>query len=235
MAKVFWNKLGSDAQILASEVGVNGTIPGSPTYAACKFDDGVELIHGGVWSSPIIEFTNAFNSAKGTFDFYFKSYFDSTFVGEIDLLQSYNGTTIAADGYFDVRFSSVGGVPKWCILMYSPPNSGSAPASCYYFDVDTAFSSGDKVHVGVSFDNSLGATEKIKVIVNGTQQSFFLENASDSWTDSDLDIVLGIGYGANHIIDDLVIWDDVKTDFSDRIYEGRVAPASGKQSRVIWF
>ena len=43
MGCVLWNKLGSDTEVTSSEIGPNGTKIGTPTYAAAKFGNGIDI------------------------------------------------------------------------------------------------------------------------------------------------------------------------------------------------
>ena len=40
-----YNSLGSDEEVAKSRIGPDGALTGTPTYAACKFDDGIAFLN----------------------------------------------------------------------------------------------------------------------------------------------------------------------------------------------
>jgi hypothetical protein len=65
---ILHNKLGSVAEVGASEIGPNGVIGGAPTYHAVKFDNGVLIDTSGEY----ILFQNLLVGNKGIIEYWFK-------------------------------------------------------------------------------------------------------------------------------------------------------------------
>ncbi|MFC1517960.1 LamG-like jellyroll fold domain-containing protein, partial [Candidatus Margulisiibacteriota bacterium] len=214
-----WNRLGSDAQVTGSEVGVNGSISGggSGTYASVKHGNG---IYGGTGDgsakSGTLVMDDAFNTGLGTIEFWAKptySYDDSAYH---DFLDGYKGSVVGADGNFEIRHHNDNTMH---IFFYSPPGSGSAPYSEYIFTIDDTWSANEVIHMAVSFDKDAGAESKIKLYINGNAQTFSSAVSDQTWTAYDADITSGY-YSPDVYIDNIKIYNYAKTDFSDRFYEG---------------
>lgn len=214
MNKVFWNKLGTLAQVQASEVGPNGVQHGTIAYAAGKFDNGVQDCE----SVNYPQFPEVIGLGKFTADLWYVPSLNSSSSTYRDILN--NGPTPDPVG-------------SWGLYIFEMANTLRValelPGFYSYYDFPITYTASDQVHYGFPLNKDAANGQRMRFFLLGVEQTASSIYNDNAWTpalalsDFCVSTVWGRLYG---VVDDLVIWDDVKTDFSDRIYEGRVAPAA---------
>lgn len=221
MNKEIWNKLGELAQVQFSEIGPNGIQHGTIAYAAGKFDNGVQ--NCGSVNYP--QFPEVISLGKFTADLWY--------IPSLDSSSGIYRDIICSHPYADPSES-------WAFYVFEYANtfriSMEFPGFFSYYNFPTSYSATDQVHYGIAINKDAADGQRMRFFLNGVEQTPFEIVNDNAWTpvfaksDFCISTVWGPVYG---VIDDLVIWDDVKTDYSDRIYEGRVAPPSLKRF-IIW-
>jgi hypothetical protein len=196
--------LGSDAQLTTPYIGTALTKVGTPTYESVKFGNGIV---GN--SSNYAKFS--VNSGRGTIEFYCKMAIN------YNTLVNTNFTTTTGNGGINFYQSNQGYIGCW---IYSD-SGNSQPASGYSFNYENLWSTDDILHIALTFDNSLGANEKIKVYINGVIQPFraILAGFDQVWTPSYIEHTICNSATPIGSMDNIKVYDYVKTDFSDRFDE----------------
>lgn len=219
--RIFWNKLGFDAEVDASEIGANGTRTGTITYAAGKFDNGVN----GADGSNYITFASALTTLElCTFDFWFKPNYSSTAAGAKDIINT----------GFDP-------VTSWGFYSYYNGSGGIAcaieiPGQYTVYTFPITFASGDLLHLGLVLKSAGAAGSRMRLFKDNVEieESGIVNDAA--WTLGGRNLVIAPVMGTvQGVIDDLVVWDDEKTSFADRNDEGRVSagPAAATYTKII--
>jgi hypothetical protein len=219
MAKISWYKLGSAAQLI-DELSLGPTFSwvGASTYNPCQFDDGSYSNNSGNY---------LLSAAESNFD----------------------ANNNVVDAWYNFDFSATDGVPsdaashvlfEWNISAANRIlwhfeanrfNMGVKVANIwynFYITTNLTFSSSTNTHFGLVYKRAgidSGSNTR-RLYLNGVNiASTNVTPASQSSTNGTYRICSGVGFWElDGIIDDLVLYDDEKTDFSDRIYEGRVEP-----------
>ena len=223
---VLWNKLGSDYEITHSEIGPNGVIQqGGPAilYDTVQFGEGINVLGTGDAPSPTAVTFNPstvgnFNGNKGTLSYWVKPYHDSNYNG---IARWANWANIRGFGphiYWlgrdrAIRFG-ICAKPFDCTYgrgVINVPNSAFS------------FRSGEIFHVALAWDRDGidGTSDTLRAYINGE-----LHGAEAEMWEPDLlvsTIIIGRSdYEQMAAIDNLVIWDYAKTDFSDRFNENPI-------------
>jgi hypothetical protein len=217
MNRIEWNKLDSASSSSSPEIGTAWSV-GSPTYTTggvAKFGDGLVGSSSGIYKGI------ASGLQKISLDFWINPSIDNS---------GYQYWFVSAGT--QIQIYTYGG--NIVIICMDDAYVNGIGESRFIMD---AFSSGDNVHFGISLDAT--AVKKCTVYQNGSEltESSHVYSGTGDWSSVGYAPVLGIqnnGYsGSANWIDDLVVWDDFKTDYSDRIYEGRVAPVAGNIISII--
>ena len=213
---ILWHKLESAG---VSEKGPDPVEYNPPTtYASAKFGLGVDCGTGNSVARPYLVFPSAWYLDQSTVEFWVKPTYGSGSIGVTHNLMyqvytSGNEIRIATDGF-------------WVII------SGYA---YYIFQIDETWSSGDLIHIAVTLDVSAGATAKIKFYCNGVSQTFssIYSGYDNVWPVGYDDIEVGGYYSPDCIIDNIKVFDYIKTDFSDRFVEGFGGGATS--APIMWY
>ena len=214
---VYWSKLESAGDITSPQVGVGGTVDGSPTYATCKFNNGLYCDAAG--EAYHVPNTGSFLSGnEGTVECWIKTDFNLVNGVPDDATTSYviqgNPAGSALFGYGEFGASGMG---------LNRRNDDAGWISC--FDTTTDWTAGDLVHIAFVWDINAGfdGTKTMAVYVNGVETAN-TSNALGAYTDDETNFCVtaddGLSVSLNSIIDNLKIWDYGKIDFSDRNTEG---------------
>lgn len=187
---VLWNRM----EGVASDIGPNGVWTGTPAYAAAKFNNGADMD-----ASNYMNFASAVPLQNGTFEAWLKPHADSSnqyvvfWTPSSDIFLACNGgSTIYGLG---------GGVTEYAWTLS--------------FDTNEIF------NLAYTWDGSASAGERLKLYKNGVllAPSSILSDsawASSGYTDLNFNQT---GYTPNMIIDNVKIYDHVKTIFPDIWYE----------------
>lgn len=207
-SRVLWNKLGSDAQVDTSEIGPNGVRSGTVAYGAGKFNNGVNDCDG----SNYVVFNDVVTINLFTADLWWKPNINS------------NSGTVS-----DIVNNGLDGVDSWGFYAYLEGADSIVVAieivgtyTVYRFPI--SFSSGDLFHLGIMMDKSAGNGLRMRLFKDNVEISPSSITNDVTWTSAvaTRDFVIAPVMGTVHgVIDDLVIWNTAKTDFSDRNTEGR--------------
>jgi hypothetical protein len=203
---IIFSKLGSDNEIQNPVIGGAGTIGGSISYASAKFGNGATLN-----TTNYITFPDFYNN-KFTVEFWAKmghNHNDST---NRAFLYAVGGSRL----YMIKTASNI-----WNVWIYSATGNAQ-PASGYAFNMTTTYSTNDIIHFAVTGDNTQGANSKIKLYINNTTQVFnsLIAGFDQVWIPVTNILYLGSSdYNPAITMDNVKVYDYVKTDFSDRFDE----------------
>jgi len=215
MAQKYWSKLEDDGDITTPEVGPAGTKDGSPTYVACKFNNGIYVdvdAEGYHFPNNPTVITGA---TKGTVEFWIKPDFDLV-----------NGIPATARHHMFVEYNPAGSA--W-LLFYIHGGEGiriyradDSNVAVDAVDSTTDWTAGDLVHLAFVWDAAAGfdSTKTLAVYVNGVQTASST-TALGTFTDDTSDIHVGwwptvADKEMDSALDNLKIHDVAKTDFSDK-------------------
>jgi hypothetical protein len=198
-----------------SEDGPDFTETGTPSYSAGKFNNGVS----GLTNLIYLTSTNAMtNSNRGTIEFWWKPGYNSASTTNAAMFHhvtswEFSMWWVGAQQLFDIYFYNGGYKTRYAF----------APS----------FSSGQFYHIAISWDASAGAGLKIKMYLDGTPVTVDSILLDSTWSAPTLDLKISGVYdgNVNAQIDNIKLWDDVKTDFSDRFWEDGNPPAVATQLR----
>lgn len=231
---VLWNKLGSDSEVLNSEIGPGGTIIGGDyAFEPAQFGNGYvrkatgdnyisfpsslvdQLTHRGtiaLWINPKVQHPVPYD--YGVFGL----------VGT-----PYGWAFLPSDPGWNILLSWGDGVSS--LGISGGLNFGSTPTYTPAEPTQFVATSGVPFHVAMSWDidGIDGTADTIRVYRDGQ----LIGSTTDAWdpngTRRDV-IVLGYGPDSNgfdkFITDNLVIYDFAKTDFSDRFLESSLGPVN---------
>ena len=222
---VLWNKLGSQAEVTNSEIGPNGVItPGRipMAYLPVQFDSGLHTYgnYGGPQEAVrfLFDSQNALGD-RGTVAFWVRADHGSDASGLYRWSNYYeqpSGLYIGAgiNWYFShIRYELCG--TGGCVLL-DAPNSA------------TRFATGEVVHVAIAWD--LRGIEGTRDTVRGYFNGEHVVSASGKWI-AGLPLSGFVAGNSDGIqgatIDNLVIYDFAKTDFSDRFNENPLPSCDG--------
>ncbi|WP_320042075.1 DPP IV N-terminal domain-containing protein [uncultured Desulfobacter sp.] len=229
---VLWNKLGSDSEVSNSMVGDNGTIVGtSYAFEPAMYGDGyvrkavnknfLQFPHTVVsdlkergslelWINPKVPKPVPYRyGIFGLVGTPYCSYFGVPSCCNINL--SWGDTVTGKGIYGSVNFGGAGGVT-------TPPEPEQFVAT-----PNVPF------HVAISWDidGIEGTEDKVRVYRDGE----IVSSTEDSWDPTgttEYDLILGYGPDSGgydkFIIDNLIVWNYAKTDFSDRFNEDPTFP-----------
>ncbi|MCD4813750.1 LamG domain-containing protein [bacterium] len=234
---LLWNKLGSDTEVLNSEVGPNGMIVGDLLYLSGQYGNGYEPAErtgDHNIADNYIQYENLQLGPKGCIEFWYQPNWSSSSVGHNVCLLYYTIMNSINDPEqplgIQIHYND------WqnnLILTVRDDDTNNvfrtmAPGSIPGWSTSTPF------HMALTWDGS-GATadDKLKLFVNGVAISTTVVTQTGmptlNWS---TDKILYLGTypkpddwsrhhweGNDGIVDNLKIWNYPKTDFSDRFVE----------------
>jgi len=207
MALKLWSKLEDAGDVTAPQIGTGGAEVGSPTYAAAKFNNGIQCDAGNEGCT-FPTAANSISGLKGTLEFWAKMLYAST-----------NG----APNYKDMIYSV--GARRIRINWKTDVNRLMCEVGPgFVVEKNIVFALNELVHIGLVWDgegNDIGGGKTAALYVNGVE----VDSVLNTWTAGDLNTNLQVGYRdasyyAVCIIDNLKYYEECKTDFSDRNDEG---------------
>jgi hypothetical protein len=190
----FMNRLGADVQVDQSVLGVNGTRTGTQTYATAKFGNGLD----SPTNANYVIFTNAITSpTQGKFGFWWKPKLNSASAVNHDIINNENATP----EQFHILW--VGGGPYMEIYFWEGGYN-----SRYRFT--PTFSANDLMYILIVFDANESATNRIKLYIDGSQETPSAIVNDSAWSFTNLDIKLRqIYFGAtDSILDNIKVEDN---------------------------
>ncbi len=225
---LLWNKLGNAEEILHSEIGPNGYISGDLSYSPVKFGNGVTNNN----TSSYIGFPNSsFNGNRGTIEFWFKTDFNvinghasgGSAMQKWWLRQQglYHGGTGGMSIFFDdaghenifhVWFFTKNSTFK--IARIDAPNISWAKNTIHHMGIvfDRATFDGENT-IALYLDGVLKTT-------TNTSWDEYTNGTNDLWlTNMPAYPQYGGWTKSYSYIDNIKIYDNIKTDFSDRFQE----------------
>lgn len=213
MALKLWSKLENAGDVTAPQIGTGGAEVGSPTYNACKFNNGIE-INADAEGADFPTVANSININKGTIEFWIKFKTSPTY---------------SSAGYpFDFMDVSNGGMK----LFFSQTQddfgvwiyAGGAQIMLVY-TVGLGWNVNDVWHFGITWDREgldIGGGKTMAFYVNNVLKA----SSTQTWAVENTVLAnMRVGcradgsYRYNCIIDNLKTQDICKTDFSDRNQE----------------
>jgi len=223
-----WCKFESGSDITSPSLGAAGVETGSPTYATCKFGNGITVDRSNFAQFPTG--TNNINVTKGTIEFWVK-------------MTVYVETTNVDSCMFDF----VGGEAAGISMMFDRAVDDFVVAFCAESASVTLTTTGldwslnDLIHIAVTWDRTgtdLPDSKTGIIYWNGTEEV----STSTGWNaDTNIlsDIYIGTNYDQSYdgscIIDNLKTYNVCKTDFSDRDTEGVSSPGKIKIIQPYFF
>lgn len=205
---LLWNKLESDVVVADSEIGPDGTVTGSPTYAAAKFNNGIEVNANGEYA--VFSGFDIINLRAGAFDLWIKPNFASTSTTQRFIL--------------DFNVAGGGGKNSYHRLLWTTGSQFQLVASNGTFSpfISHTFSSGDLVHIGCTWDeNGIGGgANNLEIRINNGSPS----GASGTLFNTPIPDPLSFRLGNKQtndtpwdgIIDNIKVWNFIKTEFSNK-------------------
>lgn len=216
----FFNRLESDAVVGQSVVGVNGSILGSPTYSANKFGNGTD----SCTTTKTPYFTDAITQAQlnsiFTFECWWKPPYDST-SNTADSIATFgnDGLTQICIVHAYPSLGTGGHITVYCI------KESPATGSIYTWASSESWSANEEVRIGVIFNASGGAGNRLRLFVNNVEQSSptILGYGGDAqWTMPSNGILkpCSPSFGINSSrVDNYKLYNGAKTDFNDMFDE----------------
>ena len=231
---ILWNRLGSDVEVTNSEMGPNGTIIPGPlplTYDALQFGNGVRT-HGSVsvgFHSRVRFFFDPANKLadKGTMAFWVRPDYGSDYGGIARWID------IPEDKGTPARVDEAAPYIYWRgwerAIAYGICQGNRICQQINVSGPEISFRAGDTLHVAIAWDlNGINGTgDKIRAYFNGKQVA---ASTSFDWPHG---VPLsgpemgGSDYNQYAAVDNLVIYDFAKTDFSDRFNENPIPSCEG--------
>lgn len=207
-----WSKLESDSDVTSPQLGTGGAVVGSPTYVACKFNNGIlsDVDNEGC-TFPTAG--NSINVNKGTIEFWAKLNFDET-DGDYHWFFDFQDTSNGG-----INFCFHAGEDDFRAQVYS---GGAAVAVALTAGED--WTTGDIMHFAVIWDkdgNDLGGGRTLVIKINNVEAA----STTDTWSADTVLTNLSIGmtngqtYHSDAVIDNLKTYDYCKLDFSDKDIE----------------
>ena len=207
---VFWNKLGSQNEIENSMVGTDGNLIGSVFYEPGQFDNGVKSL----LETNYVMFANANTAAdKGTIEFWWKPDFSSTNTTNCEIIKFKNG-----DYEIQIIHNYCGPCvgPRFQVAVFAP---GGVFKSWYVFE--PFFSQTNLQHVAISWNGSGTSNSKIMLYIDGLSISGYSTVYDATWTGfPNMDLIIpGNNLNRTSLIDNIKLYNIIKTNFSDRFTE----------------
>ncbi|MFC1517987.1 LamG-like jellyroll fold domain-containing protein, partial [Candidatus Margulisiibacteriota bacterium] len=211
---ILWNKLGSDAQVTASEVGEDFTIGGTPAYEAVEFDDGARLVS----ASEILSIANmaGFNKDEGTVEMWFKFKGSNTGITEhVDMWMMGENSNLRFYAYQDINQDA--------IMFHS--HGGTVGTLASVKSSLSSWNDGDIKHVAFVW-NKDWTSKRARIYFDGVDVSA-IHTYNNDWTSSDFssdEFQLGYTIASaseadKGVFDNIKVYNYAKTDFSDRFVE----------------
>jgi len=213
---VLWNKLGSTIESGSSEVGSNFTEVGTPVYASGKFNNGFNSTNSANYLTvtfPVLQPT------QGCMEVWLRPHFIPSNATPYQVTTVTDGGTASSANWRGPLLYWRDATFKWSFLW--------ADGTDRYCDSNHAGfdAAEDLVHVACVWDQAGidGSSDTMRIYINnmlkGTVTSAI--TVSSDYTDLYLGKEPAVYPSriANAVIDNIKIWSQVKTDFSDRFYE----------------
>lgn len=224
-----WSKLENVNDITSPQLGTGGSVIGSPTYVASKFNNGI-LSDVNSEGCKFSTFDNNINLNKGTIEFWAKMKFaseDADYRCLWDFLNtSYGGIYlyyISTVDYFTVAVFSGGSQ----VLAINTPGMS--------WSVD------DLIHFAVTWDregNDIGSSKTIALYIDNVEKV----SSTTTWSADTVEAILAVGVRSSEVswhsdvvIDNIKTYDTCKIDFSDRNTEKPPYSAPITNSDIKWY
>lgn len=170
VAPDIWSKAGSDAEYSSPALGGAWTKEGTPTYSACKFDNGTDTVLNTSQKLPTFNRTPQFSLA----------YFFNPSQARSDASAAY------ALHFFDYEYDyyaavGIGGdTNAYSVYFYT---RGSGANGVHYKFPTTWIVVGTISHIVVTYDKDAAAGSKAKLIVDGVEisASSYTEAGTGDW------------------------------------------------------
>lgn len=211
-----WNRLGSNIQVQNSVLGIDGAWTGTPTYNAGKFGNGS---YSNSNSNYITLPDTSFSPNQFTFDFWFKTDYNVTNGVPSDASRHALVTYyLSNSARVAIEFSSATGF----YVSYI----GTSPIN-YITTTGLTFSSGVIQHFGIVYDSNqiAGSADYFRLYWNGSLLNNSTSSGGTMASGGNIHALIMFFSGApftnpmDGLIDNLKIYDYVKTDFTDRFNE----------------
>lgn len=218
---VLWNKLGSDAEVAASEIGPNGAITGAPGYAAGKYGNALDSD-----ANNYVKFTDAHPTGVSYAGFWWKPDNGSAVASVAS--PYYAEGTPATDGI--VMFIT-NNTPAYtlALLVYT----GGVLRIQYRYN--TAFTAGTWYHMMIKCNGGGAANNRMFLFMDGVQlvpsaytndNAFALGGLLDTYIGRPAPTM----WGAQSLVDNVKIFDSTGTQadiLANRSIEGWLYEATG--------
>ncbi len=236
---VLWNKLGSESEVLNSEVGPDFGIRPGLLYVPGRFGGALATTGGGNGGGAYLtmspdDFYPA-DKTRGTIEFWIQKRFSKFTPFQDGLIGFFGRAPYAPTGegnrsiaaFWSDGFTGNGGVEFY---IQDSNKTGHTVNDLGWDDVPV----GEWVHLGFVWDlqGIDGTADRLRIYRDGSITGVYSQDISGISAENSVTTFAGhhaysrFGQPAAYF-DDLVIWDFAKTDFSDRFIEGRIPePAS---------
>jgi len=214
MALKLWSKLENAGDVTSPQIGTGGSVIGSPTYPAAKFNNGL-LSDVDSEGCKFPTGANNINLDKGTIELWAKMKFAPNH-GAYHYFWSFDD---ASNGGVYLYFSYTEDD------FVARVRSGGA-STIIATSAGLSWNVDDLLHVAVTWDregNDIGASKTLALYVNNVE----VASSTTTWAADTVLADLIVGLHGNEttlhsdmVIDNIKIHDVCKTDFSDRGHEG---------------
>ncbi len=197
---ILWNRLEDDSSVQKSIIGVNGTINGTVSYASGKFGNG--LSNNTFSPDNSVTFTNAYTSSSNsmTIEFWWKPTYSSSDA-------NYHTLLTTSTGKIHIFWNAA--VKKIGIYL-------GLDAVLYNFAI--TFSANQLQHIGAILNVNGGVGQRLKLYQDGNSLSATIQLEA-VWTTLGtitFKTCSATFENVNAVVDNLKIYDYVKTNFDDR-------------------
>jgi len=217
----FYSKLDSQSLgVISSEIGFNLDVVGTPTFVPCKYGNGINCATTNNYARKLSAYSGELN--RFAVEFWWKpTHAWNTAFSFAEAPLIWFGPVGSAVHYVRIQRYQGGGTNVWWLgIRYNNTNYMNL-----YINTDTTWSASDLLHIGVTFDASAAAADRIQLRVNNVRQSNGTIFTNTDWTDvlnPGKPYDFAIGHSAFYSntntfgpIDQLKFYDYPKTDFSD--------------------
>jgi hypothetical protein len=228
---LLWNKLGSDAEVINSEIGPGGIIIGDIGYSPGQFDDGFQpepRTGDHNISDNYVRFDNLNLGQEGTIEFWFQP--DWISGGHIRHILNYVGE--GSSGSYYISFHYNDWQNRLGLGFYSHAGNESVARKLVPSSTPE-WSTTEPFHVAIAWNGAAAdPADKLKLFLNGVERGALSAQGSPTFSDwsADARLLLATRWadgdwnrhnweGSDGIIDNIKIWDYAKTDFADRFVE----------------